>query len=151
REGIKGIIAAPLQVGNRVLGVLGVANRGPMDFSPDNLDLVRSLADGAAIALENARLYSEQRRLVDQLRELNALTTRQHDALKRSVFIHDQLTELVLQGRELEAIARRLAMLISNPVVVLGPHFDVLALAAIDADEASRLAAALASHRRVPG
>src|SRR3712207_8619835 len=54
----------------------------PTDFSDEDVRLIDSLANGAAIALENARLYATQTRLVDQLRELNALTTRQHEDRK---------------------------------------------------------------------
>ena len=152
REGIRGVIMAPLEVGDRVLGVLGVANRHPSEFTDDDLRLMESLAAGAAIALENARLYAAQTRLVEELRDLNALTSRQHAALKRSVRIHDQLTELVLQGHDIEVIARCLSSLIANPVVVLGPFFNLLVAEGIAHGEAVRLAERLEVGRHAsPG
>jgi sugar diacid utilization regulator/GAF domain-containing protein len=140
REGMRSALAAPLQVGDRVIGVLAVTNHRQTEFSEDDLHLIQSLADGAAIALENARLYEEQKRMVDKLRDLNALTTRQHESLKRSVLIHDRLTELVLHGRDIEAIAERLSILIANPVVVLGRHFNQIAAVGVTGDEAERVA-----------
>lgn len=147
REGVRGAVMAPLQVGDRVLGVLGVANHRPTDFSDDDVHLIDSLANGAAIALENARLYATQTRLVVQLRELNALTTHQHEALKRSVVIHDQLTELVLQGHGIAVIAERLAILIANPVAVLGPYFNLLVASGLDRAEAVAMAGRLEAGR----
>jgi two-component system NtrC family sensor kinase len=53
------LIYVPLQVHGRVIGVLGVDNRqGGHAFMEDHLTLVSTLADYAAIAIENARLYS---------------------------------------------------------------------------------------------
>jgi sugar diacid utilization regulator len=154
REGMRSALAAPLQVGDRVIGVLAVTNHRQTEFTDDDLHLIQSLADGAAIALENARLYADQKRMVDELRDLYALTTRQHESLKRSVLIHDRLTELVLHGRDIEAIAERLSVLIANPVVVLGRHFNQIAVVGVARDEAERVAAdleqALSLPRRAP-
>jgi two-component system NtrC family sensor kinase len=53
------LIYVPLMVQDRVIGVLEVDNgksRNP--FSEDHLNLMSALADYAAIAIENARLYS---------------------------------------------------------------------------------------------
>ena len=138
REGIRGVILAPMRARERVTGVLGVANHHATDFAEDDVRLAKSLADGAAIALENARLYSAQSQLVDQLRTLNELTSSQNERLRRSMLIHDQLAEIVLQGHGIEVIARRLSTLFSNPVIVLSQFFSVLV-----ASEISQVAAAL--------
>ncbi|MCP4538752.1 MAG: response regulator [Chloroflexi bacterium] len=52
------MLSAPLKVGDKVIGVLGVGNR-VSDKPPDGHDrqLLLALADYAAIAIENARLY----------------------------------------------------------------------------------------------
>jgi DNA-binding PucR family transcriptional regulator len=127
REGLHAMLAAPLQAGSHLLGVLGVTNHRLEDFGDEERDLIKHLADGAAIAIENARLYAEQAALVSRLRRLNEQAVRQNDALKRSQQIHDQLTDLVLQGRGIDDIALRLSSLIGNPVVVLGPYFNRVA------------------------
>jgi sugar diacid utilization regulator len=154
REGMRSALAAPLQVGERVVGVLAVTNHAQTEFAEDDLHLIQSLADGAAIALENARLYADQKRMVDELRDLNALTMRQHESLKRSVLIHDRLTELVLHDRGIDAIAERLSALIANPVVVLGRSFNPIAVVGVDPDEAEQVATnlehALAQPRLAP-
>ncbi len=56
------MLSAPLQVGDRVIGVLGVGNRvSNRPFSGHDRQLLLALADYAAIAIENARLYDEVR------------------------------------------------------------------------------------------
>ncbi len=56
------ILSAPLKVGDRVIGVLGVGNRvSAQPFSRHDRQLLLALADYAAIAIENACLYEEVR------------------------------------------------------------------------------------------
>lgn len=127
REGLRSMLVAPLQAGDRLLGILGVTNHRAIDFGDDDRELIKHLADGAAVALENARLYVEQAALVSRLRSLNEQARQQNDAARRSQLIHDQLSELVLQGRSVDEIAGRLSSLIGNPVVVLGPYLNRIA------------------------
>ena len=74
--GIQRVLAAPLKVGNRVIGVINVnddTKTGP--FDEEEVRLVSLFADQAAIAVENARLHQaerEQRELAETLREIGA-------------------------------------------------------------------------------
>jgi len=85
----------------------------------------------AAIAIENARLYEQTdeklQEKVRQLHQLNHILTAQHTALKKSTDIHNQLTELVLEGKGLDAIANTLAEIINGPVLVEDENFKLLA------------------------
>jgi two-component system NtrC family sensor kinase len=63
---VRAILQVPLTVGEQVIGVLAVDNRTTdRTFSEDDQYLLATLADYAAIAIENARLY-EQVRLSEQ-------------------------------------------------------------------------------------
>jgi signal transduction histidine kinase len=54
------MLSAPLKLGDRVIGVLGLGNRvSEQPFSGHEQQLLLALADYAAIAIENARLYTE--------------------------------------------------------------------------------------------
>lgn len=63
------VLAAPLRLGDRVLGVLLITGSVPGPFTSDELQLVQLFGEQAAIALENARLYAEVQRLavIDEL------------------------------------------------------------------------------------
>ncbi len=63
-------IAVPLLRQGRVVGVLTLSHPQPNRFSEEHLDLLSSIANQAAIAVENAWLYEESRR---RLRELAVL------------------------------------------------------------------------------
>ena len=55
-------MGVPLIMGDQVLGVLAVQDYvNPNAYDASQLDLLQSIADQAAIALENARLYTEAR------------------------------------------------------------------------------------------
>ena len=56
---VHAIMYVPLLVHNQVIGILGVDNRlSKRSFSNNHLTLVSSLADYAAIAIQNAKLFS---------------------------------------------------------------------------------------------
>lgn len=67
------IVGMPLIVRRNLLGVLNVAWSAPREFSDDDIDLLRSLADYAAIALENAHLVASLEKRVNDLTELARL------------------------------------------------------------------------------
>lgn len=53
------IAGLPLRIGHQVVGVMNVAYDRPHRFTPSELGLLEALADQAAVALQNARLYEE--------------------------------------------------------------------------------------------
>lgn len=80
------LIAVPLVVGGAVTGLLAVATQRP--FTPTDESLLSSLADHAAVALENARLGGEVRLdMEDRLRASEGATTAKDRAL--ATLAHD--------------------------------------------------------------
>jgi signal transduction histidine kinase len=71
-EGIRSAIAVPLQVGDRVIGVLNVGTASVNHFQTEDVSMLVGFASHAAIAIENARLFSEAGK-VETLRELDKL------------------------------------------------------------------------------
>lgn len=69
--GIHAIAGFPLRRGERRLGVLTIAFLSPHTFTADELRVLSLLADQAATALDNARLYQETRRRLDELTALH--------------------------------------------------------------------------------
>jgi PAS domain S-box-containing protein len=66
-EEIRSLLCVPLKVADRLLGVLQVVDPEPNRFETTDLALLEPLAASTAIAIENARLYSE----ADRLRRFN--------------------------------------------------------------------------------
>jgi signal transduction histidine kinase/HAMP domain-containing protein len=67
REGFVSFLGLPLLREEKLLGVLCVLTRTPHRFSDDEVSLLASLAQQAAIALENARLYQDLRQSHQEL------------------------------------------------------------------------------------
>ncbi|MGQ9823422.1 MAG: GAF domain-containing protein [Desulfotomaculales bacterium] len=123
--GVRNSLTVPLVVDNRRIGVLHLINKKHGDFTPTDASLLSLLASQLAVFIENARLFS-------QLETKNKL-------LKRAIDIHTQLTDLVLQGKDLTAIAVTLAKLVERPVVVEDKFFHTLASACIKEKDAGKL------------
>src|SRR6185503_7854387 len=73
-EGIASAAAAPLVAGNRVLGALAIGTRALRHFPAEEMSLLQSLADQAAIAIDNARLFFDEqtrRAYLNALLEIN--------------------------------------------------------------------------------
>jgi two-component system NtrC family sensor kinase len=60
-------LCVPMKVGERIVGVLSVGSIEPHRFTSADQQLLQTLADQAAVALENTRLYKD---LQDQMRTL---------------------------------------------------------------------------------
>jgi len=54
-------MALPLQAGGRIIGALDVQSTETNAFSPEDINVLTTLADQIAIAIENARLFGESR------------------------------------------------------------------------------------------
>ena len=58
-EGVKAIMGVPLRAEGKVIGALLVADRHAHNFSSDDVALMESIGTHAAVALENARHFTE--------------------------------------------------------------------------------------------
>ncbi len=97
----RSILAVPLELNNRVLGVLQVLNKkDPTGFSPTDVARLSAFAVSATIALENARLFQEARQ-VRQLRALNELALALSSTLELNTILQTGLEKcLSLLGAE---------------------------------------------------
>jgi len=64
-------IAIPLVIGDRVIGALDVQSIRGADFKPDNISTLQSMANQVAIAIENARLFTEMEQALSELSQAN--------------------------------------------------------------------------------
>jgi len=58
-EGIKSILSVPITLKGNVIGVMRIYTAEFRDFSDDEITFISSLAEQAALAMENARMYQK--------------------------------------------------------------------------------------------
>ena len=69
-------MALPLIVRGNVIGALDIQSEKGNAFSDDDVEIMQTVADQLAIAIENARLFSETETVISQFEVLTALQTR---------------------------------------------------------------------------
>lgn len=74
-EGVMNSIATPLMIGERILGVLIVGNRSRRVMTEQDVRLAEAIAAQAAVAVENARLFTELASANARLREMDEFKT----------------------------------------------------------------------------
>ena len=90
---VRSVLCLPLPLKGQVLGAVYVDNRLQKGaFTTVELHMLSSLADFAAIAIENARLYEENERRAKELESLNAqLSLRAESQAQELVEVKDRL------------------------------------------------------------
>ena len=80
--GYRTFLAVPIMRTGAPIGVIGCARRAVEPFSPSQIDLVKTFADQAVIAIENARLLGEVQERNRELTETLAQRTATSDILR---------------------------------------------------------------------
>lgn len=75
--GVKSLICAPLSARGRMLGAITLSTEAGREFTPEDVRMVEDLAQRAAIAIDNARLFDEAQRALRVRDEVMAIVT--HD------------------------------------------------------------------------
>lgn len=120
-------LALPLLVRNKILGVLDIQSEKPQAFAPDDIDVLQTLSDQIAIAIENARLLDETQAAIVQLEALTSLRTReawgQKLREKSRVFTYTPL------GLRAEKLAQNAEEAISAPIILRGQKIGNISIA----------------------
>jgi two-component system nitrate/nitrite sensor histidine kinase NarX len=102
-------LAAPLRINEQIIGALCVGSSSSLRFGDESADLLTKLANTAAIALENARLYEQAERIAT-LEERRRIAAEMHDGLGQTLsylgLMTDQVVDFISNGKEDAAIER---------------------------------------------
>jgi signal transduction histidine kinase len=136
---IHGVLIVPLLSADHLLGTLGLSRTEPdRPYTDDDLAFLQDLADRAALAISNARLYAAERRAREEAERLAALTR--------------QLTGSLSLEAVLEQVADAAAQLLRAPVAgvflldAAGAAFELAAGHGLDAPRGSRTVHLMREH-----
>jgi PAS domain S-box-containing protein len=93
RSGVKSAICVPLLAREKLVGVLTLVHPKPNVFTNEQFDLMQAIADQSAIAVLNARLYTESQR---QARVMTALAEGA-SAMNASLRMEDVFQRILIQ------------------------------------------------------
>ena len=127
-EEFEAVLAAPLVARQRLLGVLVVYFQQPISPAEYDTGAIRTLANLAAVALDNARLFQEQMRAARELAALSKQLSEQREILSRALSIHEWLVHRVLADGGLDAVVSALADLAQATVVVEDVHLNPISV-----------------------
>jgi PAS domain S-box-containing protein len=142
RGGYHALLLAPLLRGQDIVGLLVVRRRAPGAFQKSTADLLQTFADQSAVAIQNARLFSE---IEEKSKELAQAS--QHKSQFLANMSHELrtplnailgYTELIadgIYGQQSEKMLGVLKRLESNGKHLLGLINDVLDLSKIEAGQ----------------
>jgi Nif-specific regulatory protein len=108
----RSMIAAPLVTPDGTIGVIEVVNRTGGPFSEEDLAFLETLALSIAVAIDNARHYSQLRDSAERLRD-------QVGALRRDLARSHRFTDIVGASAAIEEVFRLMESAASSPIAVL--------------------------------
>jgi GAF domain-containing protein/anti-sigma regulatory factor (Ser/Thr protein kinase) len=94
--GIQSWLGVPLMLGDRLIGMLALDKREPGFYTPEHARLASAFAVQAAVAIENARLYEEAQRHVEELIALHSIDVAMISSLELDEvlsIIYEQISE----------------------------------------------------------
>ena len=108
----RSLLTAPLRGKHGVIGAIQARSTRVNAFAPDDLHFLVGLADGVAVAIENAQLYHQLKESEQRLR--NRVAALQRDAARASRF-----KEIVGSSDAMQRVWRLMASAITTPITVL--------------------------------
>ncbi|MFK8909595.1 helix-turn-helix domain-containing protein [Streptomyces sp. YS-3] len=147
-EGLHAILVVPIRQGGASIGALYGADRVVRHFTPDEISVMRYLADFAAVALEKARLLERSRQEIVALESAGVRAEAAIARLRQLADARAALAALVLGGGDPHELAEAAATALGAGLVVSDGCGRTLAGAghAPDLDEGRIREAALEAH-----
>jgi K+-sensing histidine kinase KdpD len=93
-EGQQCFLAAPVVVREQIVGVIGVEPSERQEWTQNDIRLIQAVAERAALAVENARLYIQSRRAVERERLIGDMVTKMQHAPNLSLLLQSVTAEL---------------------------------------------------------
>jgi two-component system nitrate/nitrite sensor histidine kinase NarX len=105
-EGIHSIMWVPIAVKDRLSGGIGIVHANPYYFTPRHSYLAMTVANHAAITMENIELYRQAQQFAS-MKERQRLARSLHDAVNQSLFSANLIAEVLPRAWERDPVEGR--------------------------------------------
>ncbi|UCF73970.1 MAG: GAF domain-containing protein [Deltaproteobacteria bacterium] len=82
-EGIASILSIPVQIHNKVIGMLRLYTSAPRSFSGEEIEFVSALGEMAGLAIINARMYEKEKEKLTRLFEKGGIVSAHQEEIER--------------------------------------------------------------------
>lgn len=121
-------IALPLKIGDEIIGALDVQSTEINAFSQEDVNILSTLADQVAIAIQNSRSYQQS---IEALQQAEQIASQLSEQQWKSFLAQQGSKRYVYDGvdaKEVSAIAVKDASVISIPLILRGNRIGTLKL-----------------------
>ena len=139
-EGLVAILGVPLRLGDKAIGVLYAAYRRERPFTADEVALLLSLADHAAVAIETASLFTELKTALADLQRASDVISAHSSAVERAAAEHERLSAVLLNGGGLAEVAAAVVDVLGGSLLVVDPPGRLLVSAGPEVPDAAAVA-----------
>ncbi|HMG31881.1 MAG TPA: helix-turn-helix domain-containing protein [Jiangellaceae bacterium] len=119
REGTQSGLCAPMRVAGRTVGVVCAWRRRRSIFTEADARIMSALADLGTVAVEKARIDQAEREAAARLQDAHRELEDRYQEAERALRIHQELTQIAVEGAEMGEVVRSLRSLTDGSVVVV--------------------------------
>ncbi len=105
-ERLHAALIVPLKSKGKVVGTLCVAMRRPREFSPEEVELLTAIGNEIGIAMENARLYEEERVIAQRLRASETEYRELFENARHAIWIQDLEGNIIAANKAFAELTR---------------------------------------------
>jgi PAS domain S-box-containing protein len=105
-ENLHAGLIVPLKSKGKVVGTLCVAMRQPRDFRPEEVELLTAVGNEIGIAIENSRLYEQERVIAQRLRASEKEYRELFENARHAIWIQDLESNIIAANKAFAELAR---------------------------------------------
>lgn len=114
KYGFRSCLGVPMCIGKRVIGVLFVVSKKPKKFTKNDVELLTSFADHAAIAIENVRLFGDLEQEITERRKAEEEIKNKASQLRTLYETSKRITSMISKDKLLPWITEQAAKLLDT-------------------------------------